>query len=70
VAISGDVVVKTSPVPVSHGKLQDTTVAWATVPYEGKQAMLGASEDKTGTAKASFDMGDRSVELRKGPPAD
>ena len=38
--ISGDATVESSPVPLKHGKLEDTTVAWGTVPYEGKQALL------------------------------
>jgi len=67
VTISGDVVVNTSPLALDHGKLEDTTVAWGTVPYEGKQALLVASQDKTGTTKASFDIGERSVQLQKPP---
>jgi hypothetical protein len=62
------VAVKTSPVPSSHGKLEDTAVAWGTIEYEGKQAMIVASKQKSGVEKASFDAGERTVELQKGPP--
>jgi hypothetical protein len=65
--ISGDVKIQTSPVPLKHGKLEDTTVAWGTVPYEGKQALLVASQDKTGSTKASFDIGERTVQLQRPP---
>lgn len=66
--ISGDAAVKTSPLPLKHGKLEDTTVAWGTTLFEGKQAMMVASEDKTGNTKASFDTGERVVQLQR-PPA-
>jgi len=66
--ISGDVAVKTSSVPLKHGKLEDTTVAWGAVPYEGKQALIVASKDETGDTKASFDTGERSVQLQRPPP--
>jgi hypothetical protein len=32
--------------------------------------MLVASKQKSGVAKASFDTGERTVELQKGPPPD
>jgi hypothetical protein len=67
VTISGDMLVKTSPVPLQHGKLEDTTVAWGTVPHEGKQALIVASKDKLGDTKASFDIGERTVQLQKPP---
>jgi hypothetical protein len=65
--ISGDAAVQTSPLPLKHGKLEDTTVAWGTTPYEGKQAQLVVSQDKTGDTKASFAFGDTSVQLQKPP---
>jgi hypothetical protein len=63
--ISGTISVQTTPFMLNHGKLEDTTVAWGTVPYEGKQALIVASQDKTGNTKASFDTGERSVELQR-----
>jgi hypothetical protein len=66
--ISGDVAVKLSPLPLKHGKLDTTSVAWGTVPYEGEQALIVASKDKTGIEKASFHSDRISVELQKGPP--
>jgi hypothetical protein len=65
--ISGDIEVRTSPLPLKHGKLEETTVAWGTVPYEGKEAMTVASKDKTGVAKASFDAQGVSVQLQRVP---
>jgi hypothetical protein len=65
--ISGDVHVRTSPLPLKHGKPDDTSVAWGTVEYEGKQALLVASQDKTGDTKASFDTGGVTVQLRRPP---
>lgn len=56
--------------PLSHGKLEDTAVAWGTEESVGTQAMLVASKQKSGVEKACFDTGERTVELQKGPPPD
>ena len=61
--ISGDAAVQTLPLPLKHAKLEDATVAWGTVPYQGKQALIVASKDKTGITKASFDTKTISVQL-------
>ena len=66
--VSGDVAVQTSPLPLQHGKLDDTTIAWGTVLYSGKQGLIVASQDKNSDTKASFDTGERSVQLQKPPP--
>ena len=65
--ISGDAAVQTLPLPLKHAKLEDATVAWGTVPYQGKQALIVASKDKTGITKASFDTKTISVQLQKMP---
>jgi hypothetical protein len=65
--ISGDIQLRTFPFTLKHGRLEDTTVAWGTVAYEGKQALMVASQDKTGETQASFALGDVSIQLRKPP---
>ena len=65
--ISGTISVQSTPFTLKHGKLQDTTIAWGTLPFEGKQAIIVASKDQTGDTKASFDTGERSVRLQKPP---
>jgi hypothetical protein len=65
--ISGTISVRTTPFTLKHGKLEDTAVAWGSVPYEGEQAVIVASKDRTGDTKASFDTGERTVQLQKGP---
>jgi hypothetical protein len=65
--IKGNTKVQTAPLALKHNKLEDTIVAWGTVPYEGKQAQFVASQDKTGETKASFAFGARSVQLQKPP---
>jgi hypothetical protein len=62
--------VETSPLPIQHGKLEDTAVAWGTVLYEGRQALIVASTDESGKTKVSFDTGERSVELQTAPKDD
>jgi hypothetical protein len=66
--VSGDVAVQTSPLPLQHGKLENTKVAWGTIPYQGKPALIVASQDKNADTKASFDTGERSVQLQRPPP--
>lgn len=65
--VSGTATVQTTPFPLKHGKLEETIVAWGSAPYQGKQALMVASQDKTGETKASFAYGDVSVPLQRPP---
>jgi hypothetical protein len=68
--ISGDAVVRTSQLPLKHVKARGHYCSVGNVPYEGKQAMIVASKDKLGNTKASFDTGERSVQLQRPPETD
>lgn len=65
--VSGTATVQTTPFPLKHGKLEETIVAWGSAPYEGKQALMVASQGKTGETKASFAYGEASVPLQRPP---
>jgi hypothetical protein len=65
--VSGNTAVNITPLPLQHAKLENSTVAWGTAPYEGKQTLLVASKDKMGITKASFDVGGVSLQLRQPP---
>jgi hypothetical protein len=65
--ISGLVEMKTSPVPLTHGKLEDTVVAFGKTQHEGKQAIFVASKDEAGETKATLDIEGTSFPLHQPP---
>jgi tetratricopeptide (TPR) repeat protein len=52
--ISGDAKIEESQLPLEHGKLENTTIAWGTVSYCGKQTLVVASKDETTNVRFSF----------------
>ena len=52
--ISGDAKIEESQLPLEHGKLENTTIAWGTVSYCGKQTLVVASKDETTDVRFSF----------------
>jgi hypothetical protein len=65
VIISGRIQVTTVPVPIFHGKLENTVVAWGKAEVQGKPALFVVSKNQKGETKGSLDVGGETFRLHE-----